>query len=340
MSRTNMWDLADIIMSDRTGENIGRGITTAAKGISEGMIENQRRNDDLQREIERKAEKGQDIKEQRKRTTTMLEAMDPEGAKSGRYHEASLGELLGAVDAFAVKRTKQLDEQAAAQAYQESQLRKARMDEIAGRQAQQTREQSAFQTATAPIMRGRGQGMGVMRDPVLRQPSVAEMIQTYGQSGGSNPEMLQAFKSLQPKSDPKFITDPETGIRIGVDASGNMQQLKGPEAQKPALQSIDVGGKKMFVGPGNQYFDESGAPVQTGRPSAPRPPDPLLKSQDPQLYDAMRQEYLDHLGKSGAPSGAPAAAAEQPIEIGGQAEFDKLPKGARFIFNGRAGVKK
>lgn len=92
--------------------------------------------------------------------------------------------------------------------------------------------------------------------------------------------------------------------------------------QKPArtmaTQPLEVAGKKFTVGPGDRYFDANGVPVQFGPVTPPKAPDIMLKDEDPELYQAQRDQYLEYVnnrkaqGATGAQTKTPAAASADP----------------------------
>ncbi len=171
-------------------------------------------------------------------------------------------------------------------------------------------------------------------------PSGDEILRNYIRNGG--------------RIDPSIITAAARPARETprlVDVGGGRQALVGPaqlvptgEQPKGAIVPIEVGGRKLAYHPDSKrYFDEAGKPVDFGAERAPRAPDPFLKSQDPELYEAQRAEYLEWIGrgkKSPEGKGADGAAPGAVVEVTSKEEFEKLPKGTKFNFNGRIGTKK
>ena len=175
--------------------------------------------------------------------------------------------------------------------------------------------------------------------------SAAEVLRQVASEGGDvgDPRVAAIIDALKPPErpfEPQWLTGPD-GMAAMTTSSKSAVPLQRPQPPAPATQQVQVGGKSYTTGPGNRYFDEAGNPVDFS-PSVPRAPDPLMRTMDPELYDAQRAEYLRYVqGQGGgAPgSGAPAAPSA-PVVITSQAEFERLPSGAAFIYNGRQGVKK
>lgn len=101
----------------------------------------------------------------------------------------------------------------------------------------------------------------------------------------------------------------------GVVANGNfITDPRLRDQDKPATREVNVGGKKLTVGPGDKYFDEQGNPVKFTPDRPPAAPPFELKATDPELYEAMRQEYLGYVQSRGAAGGEskPGAGEGQP----------------------------
>jgi hypothetical protein len=128
-------------------------------------------------------------------------------------------------------------------------------------------------------------------------------------------EAATLYRNAQVTSAQPRLVDFGGGVRGLVDRQGNVSRIPNEE---PATRELAVGGRKLTVGPGGKYFDEKGAPVDFGSNTPPRAPEPFLKTIDPELYQAQREEYLAHLaakkqGGSAAPAAAqPAGGAKSP----------------------------
>lgn len=182
--------------------------------------------------------------------------------------------------------------------------------------------------------------------------SPVQMMREVAADGGNvgDPRvaaLLDALKKPEAPFEPSWLTGPD-GMLAMTTSSKSAVPLQAPRGAKPATQQVQVGGRNYVVGPGNRYLDaDTGQPVDFS-PSVPRAPDPLMRTMDPELYDAQRTEYLRYVqgqgggGQASAPAaggGAPTAPSA-PVVITSQAEFDKLQRGDAFIYNGRQGVKK
>ena len=183
---------------------------------------------------------------------------------------------------------------------------------IVGQQAQldaQKRERDALAAASAP--------------------GVADQAAAYRAAGGTNPSTMAQLHRETPRSLQTITLKDEQGVEHSFAWDGaSAPQRIAPKPVKPTSQTVEVGGRKLTVGPGNKYFDESGKPVDFPTARPPSPPDILIKKEDPELYNAQRTEYLDWIkSKQGAAKPADAAKPDGAAQAPALPKFDAAHEG-------------
>lgn len=194
-----------------------------------------------------------------------------------------------------------------------------RQDEIA------RRNQAAAAGALAPVLPSNaaveGAFAGGMPVPGAAEPDGQEAMRRYLSAGGNDPQQSRMLiDAAKPRKGAGFATADEA---LGALPAGTQGQvMMNSEGRWVAQGSTRDGGTEQIkVGDrtltyhkdSKKYFDaESGKPVQFGQEYTPRPPDPLMKAMDPELYQAQREEYLRYVkagggGRAEAPAGAKAA---------------------------------
>ena len=317
---------------DQRGAYMAAGISQAAQAIAQGITGYRTKLDD------KKAE------------DAAVEWMTKNGAKYG-INTLDEGEMKAAVKAAgggkqAIQMIAGLQQQE-----QESKMREAQIAEMQATQAQREQRAKASVAAQAPVqfqrprVMGAGEGAGVydlanqqVTDQRLPMPeeAVAAYMKAGGDAGGAE-NLAQAYQHLQALKDSGQPFKPSlmelgNGVSAMTTSKGSAVPITKGEP-KPTTQSVQVGGRKLTVGPGNRYFDENGQAVDFGGEKPMTATDWIISGQKPEDYKGYRDKFATATGGTGAVSGGSK-------EITTQAEFNKLPKGASFIFNGRAGVKK
>lgn len=74
----------------------------------------------------------------------------------------------------------------------------------------------------------------------------------------STADAATAYQQRMATSKTPRLVDFAPGVRGLVDAQGNVSRIPN---ETPPTQQLEVGGRKLVVGPGDKYFDEQGQPV-------------------------------------------------------------------------------
>lgn len=147
--------------------------------------------------------------------------------------------------------------------------------------------------------------------------SAADAVRKSLAAGVEDPRLLAALSKYSE-------SEPFTPAMVDL-GNGTVAMMTSPKSAVPIIKPpktsaatpITVGNRQFTVGPGNRYFDERGAPVQFATDRAPKAPDIMLKHDDPELYDAMRADYLDWTTQQKFKRGgqAPAPIAGKPSTV-------------------------
>jgi hypothetical protein len=277
------------------------------------------------------------------------------GVKKGYFADAAEGKaavkaLGGGTQALAVAMQVQEREAQARARTQQMQMVEMQMAEHRDRSGQRTADAGALRVAMGErpsttqlgemLLRG-GDFQSTMPGPA-GAPLDQRLERFVGAGGRADPfEALQAIEAIKAsrRGPPslQFQEDPATGARFAVGDKGNFAS----SGVNPAKQTSKSTGAAPIVSPDGKFFKSHEAddwrPLAAGRP--PSPPDIMLQKADPELYEAQRREYLRHVNGGGGDGSSPASGGGAPVEVRTKAEFDRLPKGARFIYNGREGTK-
>lgn len=308
----NMWDHSNLLLANQTGAILAQGLDRLGQGISRG-IEDYRR-----KKKEKEAEAAAISWLQKNGQAMGLDATD-EGELKAAVKAAGGG--MQAIQLISALETQQQQRSAARQ----QQALAAEQLAAAQQQRQQRLRSSGAAALAAGGTPGRDetgaliQGGASFRDlePGGAAASPDEVVAGYlSRSGdiagaGGLAEAYGRLEALKQKDRGPYVADFGNGLR-GVVANGNFivdPRLR-QEPEKPATREVSVGGKKMTVGPGDKYFDEEGKPVQFTAGRAPSPPPFELKATDPELYEAMRDEYMAYSQQRRG--GQPPPAGKQP----------------------------
>lgn len=134
-------------------------------------------------------------------------------------------------------------------------------------------------------------------------------------NGIEDPRLLAAIGRFADNApfNPRLVDLGDGVTAMMTSSKSAIPVLKPPS--KPVTQSVQVGSKTLTVGPGNRYFDETGAPVTFPLDHVPKAPDIALQATDPELYKALRDDYLNYQqrrsGTSAGPKSTAASATKQ-----------------------------
>lgn len=345
----NMWDNSNILLSSTVGQSLGGGLAAVGHGVAEYR----------KKQKEKEAE------------AAAVEWLAKNGQGMG-LNTQDEGELKAAVKAFgggpqAVQMISGLEQQKSQRAMQaqQMQLTQAQLKGYEAGQQAALRSSGAVQLAAggnanrdqaAAILQGGGNFQSLTPSaPGGNSSTVTLDALRRGAAVGDATDLgktLGTLESLHRKEQPftPAVVDLGNGRQAMTTSASSAVPLTPPKTAKDDLTPIEIGGKKYFVGPGNHYFDDNGKPVQLGADRPPVPPSFETKAIDPDLYNAQREVYLDWAAQRGAGS-SPAAttlpseipggrAGGGPVEVFTQAELEKLPPGADFVWIYPDGTRK
>lgn len=275
-----MWDQSSIIMGDQRGALMGQGIQQAGAAFSQGV----------QRYFQKKEkDKKEEATIQWLEQSGAAERLFPELGKiqdpSERRKVISAGIKGAGLDNMAqVAQLSAQQERQKMEAEAMAELRKSQAAENYARQqklqqdvATAKREETAMTAAFDPIRESQDQfaarGGYLTRDRAQgqlqqRDPTPPEMVARYGRAGGRNPAMVKDLAAINPDNltGLNFREDPVTGERFAISAKGSVAKSGVNPLKTPGggtgLKKYSIGGRDIFVGPGNKYFDAKGQPVQ------------------------------------------------------------------------------
>lgn len=349
----NPWDLSQILLSNNAGQNVAAGISSAGSSLASGITSAVK--DYRQKKKEKEAEDAAIQYLQKNGKEMGLDHTDPAELK------AAVKAAGGGLQAIQLISGLEQQKQQRAAAAQQQQVTAAELAHLQAASASRLRSSGAARLA-AGGMPGHDETGALLNagasfndlTPAAQGENpdavVAGYLRRSGDIGGAGQlsEGLARLAALKVKDREPRLLDFGPG-RAGVqDAAGNFHVFP---VDKPGAQPVDVGGGRTVVAVAGTPFDKgTGQPIQTTPDRAPNPPPFELKATDPELYDAMRSHYLDWTSSrkpsAGEPSTLPAeipgkaAGTGGTIEIGTQADFDKLKPGTRFTYKGRIGIKK
>lgn len=146
-----------------------------------------------------------------------------------------------------------------------------------------------------------------------------DYVRDVAAAGGDvSPEALQAASYLQQQRDAREGFTPSL-VEMGNGVTAMMTSKKSAVPidrgdARPVTQTVEVGGKRYTVGPGNKYFDEQGAPVEFGAEKPMTATEWLMSGGKPEEYQPYRANFAKATSP-GAATAAPAAAAA-PRQLG------------------------
>lgn len=311
---SSMWDHSSILLSNNAGARIGAGLAGLGDGISRGIEDYRRKKKD------KEAEEAAVSWLQKNGQAMGLEATD-EGELKAAVKAAGGGlqaiQLISGLEAQ--KRQREMQQQ-------QMQVTAAQLQDLQSRRSDRLRSAGAARLAAGGPATGEQlgalvQGGARFEDLAPAEAGgspdalVADYLRRSGDIGGAG-DLATAYSRLGvlgAKERGPYAVDFGNGMR-GVVANGNfiLDPRLRQDPEKPVTREIDVGGQKMTVGPGDKYFDKDGKPVNFGTERAPSPPPFELKTTDPELYEAMKAEYLDYRARRGSAPAPAAAAAGAP----------------------------
>ena len=304
----NMWDFSAIIGGDRSAAIRGASLAGLGDIISRGIGEYR------QKKKEKEAEEA------------AVMWLKKNGQGMGLDHTDD-GELKAAVKAAggglqAIQLISGLEQQKQQRALQQQQQQAiaAQLDQQKQQQATRLRQTAAARLAAGAmpaeaefraLVEGGASGQDLMpATPSGPDAAVAEYLKRSGDIAGTGglAEAYARLGVLNSKERGPYPVDFGDGLR-GVVANGNfIMDPRLRQKPEPDTRKIVVGDRELTVGPGDKYFDKDGKPVQFTPDRRPAPPDSFLKSQDPELFEAMKAEYLAYGKRHGEePGDKPAA---------------------------------
>lgn len=291
------WDHSNIILANQAGAYLGQGLREGMQSVARGIYEHRRREADKQREADQ--------------TAAAVEFMKANGiVRDDGEGKAAVKAAGGGAEAVRMIGAFRQEQRAQAQFDAENRRMAADVERMQ-REAEQARiNELALSSAVAPRPYTAAEGMYLRQPGATRQPRIEEIALSYLQGGGRDQDVMKlAWEAMQREQQ---FRPSRINLGDGVEAMTTSPSSAVPLARgESATRQISVGGgRSLTVGPGNRYFDESGRPVEFASAAAPRPPEWTLKGSDPELYDAMRRDYLEYIrsrrGQADAPEEAGA----------------------------------
>lgn len=142
----------------------------------------------------------------------------------------------------------------------------------------------------------------------------------YFQAGGRSPQTAATLSRMAPPPPSRLgqsrVID---GVTYVYTQEGNLSPLPKDRPEAPSIQTVEIGGRRLTVGPGGKYFDERGQPIDF---STDKPMDIttwLMTGNSPAQYQAYLENYRAAQGRT--PATAPTA--QPPV-------FDKALAGRRI----------
>lgn len=176
-------------------------------------------------------------------------------------------------------------------------------------------------------------------------PPLDDPGMTYLRAGGRNVQTAATLNNIGRKNAPSRVGQTQVidGVTYVYTQDGNLSPLAKDKADKPAVQTVQIGGKTYSVGPGGQYFDAQGEPVDFSREKPMSATDWIISGNKAEDYATYRSQFSRATGQGAAGAAMAATAAPAAPDLSKPITPDqaaKLPKGTRFVGqNGKTYVK-
>jgi hypothetical protein len=265
MANGNPWDHSDILLSNRSGENWGRGIEQVGRAFGQGIQAYYERKEKLEKEEATVNWLNENEQAVNQLFPQLAQVKDP--AERKKVIKAGIKgaglENLVQVKNFTEQQRRAKQQEGIQQEMAGVQLAGARLFNQ-NQQAQMDERDAEGRAIKAATRPGAGAHEQIMRGVPFGQidpnaePDRAEL---YMREGGRSPQMIQAMTRSRPFSPQEFMTP--SGLNM-VQTSPN-SFIPDPRIRnkplKDELRKFDIGGRDVFVGPGNKYFDKAGKPI-------------------------------------------------------------------------------
>lgn len=308
----NPWNYSSILLSNNAGARIGSGIANLGAGLAEGIKTAVAEHRQKKKEKELADASDAWLEKNGAQLSPELNLTDP-GERKALIKAAG-----GGPQAFQLIQTFEQMKMQKAAAAQQQQLGAAQLAAFNAGQQSLLRNAGAARLAaganpntaeTGALIQG-GASFADLTPGAASSPDavVADYLRRSGDIKGAGDlgEGLARVATLNRRAAPPQVLT-VAGRPAVQDASGNLQFVPEPKADPRA--PVDIGGGKKAVVAGGTPFDyDTGQPIQTTAARRPSPPPFELKTTDPELYAAMREDYLSWSPGGSSPAGGGASA--------------------------------
>jgi hypothetical protein len=338
------WDHSKVVLSNRSGEIWGRGLAQLGETIGEGIAGYRRQ------------------KQEKEQEQAAVDWIRANGGELG-INTGDEGEIKAAVKAAgggpgAMRMIADVESRR-----RQRQMDALQLGEILRQREQAATDRTALAGATAPVAgtrpRTAAEGAFIMRDPNIatqRDPTGDEAVLRYLRAGGSGEgasRLAQTYASME-----KMKAGGRQFLPELVDLGGGVSAMTTSRGSAVPVSKGAAAAPKPFSNAGKLLADadalagggrKEDADLLRGivqKQGSGTPMSHMEFMMMKYMEGEMGEEYQRYLGGfggkgGGKPKADDAAAGDgKPAKVTTKEEFDKLPKGARFEFNGKVGIKK